>query len=749
MHLRVAIVTPIFFLLGWAGNIEAQSSTSVLVLHGVWDVDNWEYRFDQELSSNLRVPNQPGFEISFQYLGVDSRNSQASFDPQNSRIQREIRANSVDLIVGVLPDAIDFAVASGIHSQYPFIAVLPGSEIEVDLLMSDQALILESLGSQLIRNTLIDIMELLPRVENIAVISGSNGTDRVYLEFLEELVPEYPNLNFDLLTGYTPEALTLRLSDLNESYAVLELPFESYRAEDNSLQPVTRSDSFLYQESSTRPIFSIYENTPLVVGGFISPPENYARIVAQAIRRFSMDDDSWRTINELTVGESVYKWEALERWNINIENLSRNYTVTGRPVPFSQSNPRLFWAILNIIFILAISVAALGFIYYRERGTNKFLREKQNELETSQRQYNLLATNMNDSIWSWDVTEDEINFCSPSITKLLGKNSRELIGQSANRILSEEAHKQVLGILQSAQDRSITTIANHRNVSGDDITCEITASPISGASGNEWVVVSRDITERLRENAEKEKLNELVSQNQKFDSLGNLASGIAHDFNNILGAIIGSIELLEINDDPDSKKGLIDKLKLATSKAGELVRQILQFSRQETAQDISSHNIIPLIDDSVSITRTGAPNSIAIEFRTEISDFYCNCNPSQIGQVFINLITNAWQAVKIENGHVIISTKVLHVSEPLLLQHGKLDTGDYLAVSVQDNGDGIDREMLDKIFEPFYTSKQTGTGIGLSVVRGIVTKHGGGISITSEKRIGTTLTVYLPKIRTR
>jgi PAS domain S-box-containing protein len=252
------------------------------------------------------------------------------------------------------------------------------------------------------------------------------------------------------------------------------------------------------------------------------------------------------------------------------------------------------------------------------------------------------------------------------------------------------------------------------------------------------VVVGRDITEQKQIEAR-------LRQSQKLESIGNLAGGIAHDFNNILASIIGFTELAL--DDVTKETEQADNLQevyTAAKRARDLVKQILAFARQSD-EERKPLKVGPIAKEVLKLIRSTIPTTIAIK-ENIASHSHIMGNPSQIHQLFMNLCTNAAQAMEDNGGILEIGVNDVAYSDHLPLSLSELKPGGYLKVTVADTGCGISADILASIFEPYFTTKGVGegTGMGLALVHGIVESYGGKITVESEIGKGTLFSIYLP-----
>ena len=257
-----------------------------------------------------------------------------------------------------------------------------------------------------------------------------------------------------------------------------------------------------------------------------------------------------------------------------------------------------------------------------------------------------------------------------------------------------------------------------------------------------------EINAHKRLETEKERLQHQLQQAQKMEAIGTLAGGIAHDFNNILSAILGYTEmaLLELDADHAVSGNLRQVLK-AGNRAKELVNQILTFSRQ-SHQSSHSIKIQPIVKETLGLLRASLPKNIEIVSSIESDLYTISADPTQIYQVLMNLCTNAAHAMEREGGLLRIDLKNVELGPDDMGPYPDLQPGSYVMLTVEDNGHGIDPSIKDRIFDPYFTTKAPGkgTGMGLSVVHGIVKSHGGTISLISAPGQGATFKVLFPRL---
>lgn len=255
----------------------------------------------------------------------------------------------------------------------------------------------------------------------------------------------------------------------------------------------------------------------------------------------------------------------------------------------------------------------------------------------------------------------------------------------------------------------------------------------------------KSVIEVIRDVSEKRKLEEQLRESQKMEAIGILSGGIAHDFNNILQAIIGYGQFLEDTIEAgDPRRRYVDVIMTSAGRATDLIKSLLAFSRkQRTDQKIM--NINRIIRNTGKILSRLIGENIELVLDLSPRNIIVLVDSSQMDQVLMNLVTNARDAMP-EGGRLIISSDVVEIDDEFVQAHNRGKKGTNALISVSDTGEGMDKETLEKVFEPFYTTKEVGrgTGLGLAVVYGIVKQHNGFIHAYSELGSGTTFKVYLP-----
>jgi len=268
------------------------------------------------------------------------------------------------------------------------------------------------------------------------------------------------------------------------------------------------------------------------------------------------------------------------------------------------------------------------------------------------------------------------------------------------------------------------------------------------SSGKPYKVtgVIQDITRQKEEELEKQQLELNLLQAQKMESIGTLAGGIAHDFNNILGIIIGNTELA-LDDVPkyNSAHSNLEEIKKASLRAKNIVKQLLSFSRK-TDQKLQPIQIAIIIKDALKFLRSTIPSTINIHQDIQTTEEMIFADPTQINQIIMNLCINASHAMAQTGGDLTVTVEKVNLDYQLFKDYPGLKSGDHVKIMVSDTGPGIDPEIIDQIFDPYFTTKGVGkgSGMGLAVVHGFVKNHNGTIRVDSSQGKGTKFSILFP-----
>lgn len=378
-----------------------------------------------------------------------------------------------------------------------------------------------------------------------------------------------------------------------------------------------------------------------------------------------------------------------------------------------------------------------------------------NKLRHSKERLRLAMESANEGAWEFNPKTQSMHFDDLCL-KLLGFDDSPIANDAGyqwwlQRIHPEDRQK-VESTLQAFEpDKENHSIIDYRLEcrNGKYLWINSRATLVPASPGNNEKIILgilRDISERKSAEAERDMLQGQLRQAQKVEAVGTLAGGIAHDFNNILASIIGFTELSL--DEAEKGSILYENLgDILTSgiRARDLVRQILMFSRH-VESEFKPVELNTLVSESLKLMRATIPTFVDIVEEIATSPITVFANSSQINQILINLCTNGFHAMEGEKGTLKICLDTLRLNKLTRIKYTEIPAGNYARLIVQDTGKGIQPDDMEKIFDPYFTTKEQdrGTGLGLSIVQGIVKSHNGQIFVDSLVRHGTTFSIYLP-----
>ena len=374
-------------------------------------------------------------------------------------------------------------------------------------------------------------------------------------------------------------------------------------------------------------------------------------------------------------------------------------------------------------------------------GTGLDITEHKKLIAKLDEQYNLFKTlidSLSIPVWVFDVTTNTFKIVNKSFYEyfeiedsVIGKKPDEIFAKN----IYETAYKTNKEVIESKKTKICENIIKLKN---GERTILITKSPLFDNHGNVTGIVgiSIDITDKL--NLEKE-----IAKNRNLESIGFLAGGIAHDFNNILTGILGSISLLEFYIKDEKVKDILSLLGTAVKRAEKLSNKLLTFSKGSYLVKKSS-NIYDIIKTTTDFVFTGTSVKVNYDFDKDIPEILLD--KDQISEVLHNILLNARQSMEKNNGKFVnIELKVVFLKENEIVD---LKEGNYVKIGIKDSGEGISKDIIYKIFDPYFTTKETGSGLGLALSYSIVKQHGGTIKAYSKESEGALFEIYLPCIET-
>jgi two-component system cell cycle sensor histidine kinase/response regulator CckA len=476
--------------------------------------------------------------------------------------------------------------------------------------------------------------------------------------------------------------------------------------------------------------------------GEISVSAEYLRISGYEPKEFSMNLDSW--IDAIHPEDRSAVWEAYQECLNAKSRIVIEYRLKARSGEWK-------W-IRSIGKIVRFDSENRPLKMIGTHTDISRIKQAQSAQRESEEIYRSLVSLSPDAISMADQ-DGLLTFSSPKAREIFGYSSDdELAGRRLLEFIppeeQEKAAANISHLLREGTliDREYTLV----KADGSRFFGEISAALIHHPDGKQVRImfITRDITERKRSEHERQELQEQLNQAQKMESVGRLAGGVAHDFNNMLGVILGHSELALMETEPAQPfYNDLQEIRLAANRSANLVRQLLAFARKQTI-DPRVLDLNDAVGSMLKMIHRLIGENIRLSWRPGVGVWSVRMDPTQVDQILANLCVNARDAIA-GVGAISIETGNARIDENFCRQHLDAAPGEYVVLSVQDDGCGMDKKTLGKLFEPFFTTKEVGkgTGLGLSTVYGIVRQNSGFIEVESDPGRGTTFRLYLPRTK--
>jgi PAS domain S-box-containing protein len=450
------------------------------------------------------------------------------------------------------------------------------------------------------------------------------------------------------------------------------------------------------------------------------------------------------TFTNLDPGRYVFRVKAS-----NSDGVWNDSSTTALHITVTPPMWRTWWFRGGSVTLLLLGIVTIHRV--RVHRITRLIAERQraaDALRASDDRYRALIAGAQDAIFTLtgDGMIQDVNQAGCRIT---GWDHDKWIGQSFQQVIVEEdvplAQARFAQVMTG--QRPLSFELRVRTHTGDVVVLEFALSPVIEVGKVVGLLgIGRDVSERLRAAEAHAKLEKQFFHAQKMEAVGTLAGGIAHDFNNILTGIFGNTQLAVMNLTPNHPvQEDLQHVMQASQRARDLVRQILTFSCQQVQQRVPVQ-LHTIVEEALKLLRPSLPATIEIRLQLLATSPFVLADATRLHQVLMNLATNAAHAMEKTGGRLDIRQDVIVVDEADVRQRPQMRRGRFVHLTVSDTGCGMDAPTLPRIFEPFFTTKGpgAGTGLGLSVVLGIVQQHDGFLLVDSELGKGTTFQIFLP-----
>ncbi|MBE0584728.1 MAG: response regulator [Desulfofustis sp.] len=585
----------------------------------------------------------------------------------------------------------------------------------------------------------IDVaLKLHPNKRRMIVVGDNSTAGHAIRQQIEEAVPAYfDRLSVDYWVQLDLDEVQRRVQVLPDDTFLFFIPY--YQVIGSRFYSAEEMMAAIHTHSRV-PMYTAWEfllGNGAVGGKLLSGFAHGRQAAAMALRILAGERAAAIPVRFEPTGEFIFDYNTMEQMRIDEKMLPEGSRIINEPNLFYELSRELFWTIMVSFLLLVITVVFLAINMIARRRVEQKMKE--------QLTFQEILIDTIPQLVSWKDAKGRYVGANRTFAKFFGLTDvAEVVNKTTRDVVRDETYV----------DWSVS--ADAAVVSGKEAFRKVRRKITDAQSQVSWLEVNkvplRDQNGRISgtlttaENVTRERnLEKQLLQSQKMEAIGTMAGGIAHDFNNILTSIINSTELA-IGDVPAASQTAkdLERVLKAARRGGRVVKQILAFSRP-SQEDSRPTDCGAVISEVVNLMEVSLPGNIVINARIAADVGAVQADPTQIHQAVMNLCTTAFHALREGGGEITISLEktVLQEEEATYLN---LVAGDYLRLTVADNGPGIEPEIIDKIFDPFFSmkDKSEGTGLGLTVVHGIVKGHGGGLRVQSEVGRGTSFDIFLP-----
>jgi len=737
-------ITAVVVFLGFFNAADSLSAAQteperVLALYSFKNGIPWERLLNEGLQSRLVKSAGSSVELNIEHMDL-VRFSDETYQESLKKIFRlKYSSLPVDLVIPMEDEAAAFVRKYG-DEIFPGVPVL-FSSIEPEAFQPEymEPHMTGIYRGEDFRGTMDLILKLLPDRRHLYVISGTALTDRNVLRKTRiELAPYSQQIAITYITDFSIETLLETIGKLPERSAILYLILLKDRT---GRTFVPREILGKISQTANAPVFSLWDSYLGygIVGGSLSSAERIGNIAADIGLQILNGKRPAEIPPKRAKNVAMFDWRQLKRWEIREALLPPDSIIRFERLTFYQRYKG--YVISGIVFVVAQSALVVFLL------VSRLMRKRAvRALEKSEKRSRNLFERASDGAFllNMDGTIVDVN---ERMCESLGYSRQELLKLKLFDIDTHYTPGRLLEDWQNiARDEIVTLVGRYKRKDGTSFPVEVRAGKFETQGVQTVLALVRDISLRRKAEKEKFRLEFQLQQAQRMEAIGTLAGGISHDFNNILAPIIGYADLARASvPEKSPAENYIGEILKAAKRARDLVKQILTFSRQ-SEQRMAPIRLQPIVKESLKLLRASIPTTIEISRYVDPDCGTVAADPTQIHQVMMNLCTNAYQAMRENGGVMTVSLKETELGSDFA-RHLNLPPGKYVLLEVKDTGCGMDSSVRDRIFEPYFTTREKGkgTGLGLSVVHGIVKRHNGLITVTSEVGKGTTFDVYFPR----
>ena len=743
MRLTHRVFTILASLLSIQGAMASHSGPiKVLVMHW-YDREYFSNDdFDRTLQAALSAAAPEGVEYYSEYLETNKFPGEDQARLLSEYLRQKYAGKRLDVIISGVSETLGFLLKHR-YELFPSVPIVFATERPVPEAVLSKAAATGFTFGNAFSKTLNLALKWHRGTKQLFVVSGTLNHDKAVESIVRDnLRTDESRVTITYLTDLTPDELTARVRSLPKDSLILYV-----------WQQVLDAQGRLLEAQDVLARVALEAKVPVygrsqamigrgIVGGYVWTHEGNAAKLADITMRVVKGTRPKDIPVEIGPDFPMFDWRQLQRWRIGEDRLPAGSIIRFRGLTTWQQDK---WRILGIIALVVLQSALIGALLILRRRAHRravALVEVQRVLQESEERFRRIFEEgpLGVALVGKDYRFLRVN---RALCQMVGYPEEELTQKTFADITHPYDVRADVELAERLFMSEIPVYSMQKRYvkkNGGIMWINLTASVIRDHDGEPLygLAMMEDITEVKRNQEE-------AFARQKLESVGTLAGGIAHDFNNLLGGILAEAECVEADLPPDSSLiAEVGRIKASTIRGSEIVRELMVYSGQEQSK-LEPINVSLLVEEMLALLKVSISKRVVLDVDLPRDLPAVLGNASQIRQVVMNLVINASEAIGDNDGVITVRTSQVTEREAQLSSNStNLNPGDSLQLEVSDTGSGIAKETQAKIFDPFFSTKFAGRGLGLAVVQGIVRTHEGAIHLSSEPGRGTTFRVLLP-----
>jgi len=715
--------------------MRAQAAGPLRVLVLYWDEKDHpaNVEFERQFLPALRLAAGGDVEFYSEYLESNRFPGENQASVLRGYIQQKYANRPIDVVVPTASAPLEFLFKyrGDLFPQTPIVFSATNYPNPAQLKSGAGATGIVYVSSY--RRTVDLALTIHPTTKEVFVVSGTPAHDKVYETMARNQLSDYQTkASITYLTDLPLAELVEKIKSLPETSVVLYVWQQALDPEGKILQ--SQDVLRIIAPVARVPLYGMsFANVGLgIVGGHVWTMEaNTTRLAEMTVMVASGMQASTIPVESAPV-TPMFDWRQLQRWGIREDRLPENSIIRFRDLSLWEQFGWRIIAVLAMIAIQSLLIAALLLERRRARQNAAALVKAQRVLRESEERFRNMANTAPVKIVVTDAS-GQATFFNKRWLNFTGRTMEQELGQGWTQGLPPADRDEILAKLRASCDTHVEFSLEYefRRADGHYRSLLCSGVPRFEADGifAGYVESLIDLTQFKQALA-----------NQKLESLGVLASGIAHDFNNLLGSILASAELLlsDLSRTSPARKGL-ENIKMISIRASEIVRQLMVYAGEESTV-FEKVDLANLVREMLQLMMVTITKNAALRINVPADLPPIRGNAAQLRQVMMNLISNASDALGERRGEISITLMEIHART----KSPEGPKGHFLQLEVRDSGCGMPEEVQARIFEPFFSTKRTGRGMGLAAVRGILLSHGGTIQVHSAVGAGSCFEILLP-----